>query len=111
MPNADDLAIAAYNIARDAFLAADFHATNVVKPVQEAASMLAGSKWQSAQVTGYPFPFPPGAGHSCINTQTWPTGEALGKALSNWHKAKSAMREAWDALDPSLRDNCEPPLC
>lgn len=67
--------------------------------------------WRIMLFSGTTAEFPVGvvgAGKK-VNFMDWPTAETMMQALTDWHSADRAMREAWDAVPDAKRRGLQPP--
>jgi hypothetical protein len=44
-----------------------------------------------------------------VNANEWRTPQQIQEMLAEWHKLKSEMRSAWDAVPAARRDGLKPP--
>lgn len=53
--------------------------------------------------------FPIEASEQSINADNWFTAEQLAETLSNWHKARHEVDNAWNAIPREDRTGLQPP--
>jgi hypothetical protein len=102
---ADD-PVRSYLEARAAFDAAKDKAQGMVDACRRIVSML--DRWEGvsfSNVRGVGFP----PGLALINADDWPSVQALAQAITDYHQARAAMREAWDHVPDDLLSGLQPP--
>jgi hypothetical protein len=106
--------VAAYQEARNRLRKAEVEAARLAKFIAEAGKKLADDGWKEVILNGCNFSFGASSGlragsSPSINMELWPTAERLGEALTEYHKAKSFVDSAWNALPPDRRSGISPP--
>jgi hypothetical protein len=54
--------------------------------------------------TGFPMEIALGRNTPSINAREWPTADAIAESLAGYHRAKSELQRAYDAIPESQRD-------
>lgn len=88
------------------------HAEQLVKVVSTGATILS-SDWKHAMISGVQGGFLPETAlardRPSISGREWPTAQQLADALQRYHKARSELQNAWDAIPGSQRDVVQRP--
>ena len=87
------------------------HAEQLVKVMSTAATILSG--WKRAMISDVQGGFPPeialARDRPSISGREWPTAQQLADALQRYHKARSELQNAWNAIPESQRDVVQRP--
>ena len=103
-------ALTKYREARKELDASQHTVERFAAEINEGARLL--KDWRRTMVSNCTAGFPaevalvPG---SSIDASRWPSGEALGTALSSYHQARHAARNAYNAIPDDLRSVVEAP--
>ncbi len=65
--------------------------------------------WQHVGIANVSVGLPVGAVDYSLNAEQWPQPVALAEALSAWHQARAAVRNAWARLPDTDRRGLQPP--
>lgn len=79
-----------------------------VGEIKDAASKL--TRWDEVTIGNVgDISFPPEAMVASINAEKLPTAKQLAEALSEWHKARHSVNNAWSAIPKDRRLGLQPP--
>jgi len=100
--------VAAYQDALSKLKSATAATEAVVRVVVDAGKKL--ERWRGTVIAsvggGYPLELARAPG---INARDWPSAATLHKALTDWHEANTAVRNAWNAIPQERRVGLTPP--
>lgn len=105
--------IEAYQKAITELEAAANKVQRLVSTIRDGSSKL--GDWKRLCVSNAPpgVGFPPELALSphtpSIDARAWPTGEQIAQAVSGWHQARGAVRQAYEAIPASQREVVTPP--
>jgi len=78
-----------------------------VGEIQNGATKL--RNWESVVISNSGVGFPAEAHGESIDANTWPSAQQLAEALSEWHKARHTVNNAWSAIPEERRTGLQPP--
>lgn len=100
-----------YQEALNELKASIAHAEELVKAVSTEATIL--RDWKHAMMSDVQGGFPPeialARDRPSISGREWPTAQQLADALQRYHKARSELQNAWNAIPESQRDVVQQP--
>ena len=102
--------ISNYQQALQSFEAAQRRVQSLVQIIDQAALHL--RNWQRVIVSNSRHSFPTGIGttsNASINAQTWPTGDQIGEALSQYHSLLHEAGNAYRQIPESQKAVVQPP--
>lgn len=104
--------IESYQNAYKLFISATKDVTKIVDTILKAANDIKNQNWKTTMVSNScPITFPKEIAENpaSIDAETWPTGHQIASTLSQWHSAKLALHQTYQAIPKDQRARIQPP--